>query len=400
MLGLVSAVILYIGFQPLLERELAEEYSPSPIAAMTATPSPTSTPEPTPLQPEFAEAVWLGVGDVMSHTPQLPGAFDAELNRYDFNPFFEAVKPILGTGDWVMANLETPIAGADFGYSGYPAFNAPIELAEALKHAGFNLLSTANNHSLDKGERGLLRTLEHLEQLGLQAVGTAASQEQADTPILSERNGITMGVLAYTYGTNGIPIPSGKPYLVNLIDEAKMIGDIQRLRQAGADIITVALHFGHEYQTAPSEEQKRLARALAAGGADIIAGSHPHVVQPYEVVEAVDASGNARRALIIYSMGNFISNQRGDTKDYGVIFKVGFRKNITEGTTELMDVEAIPTWVHRYKPDRSYRYRVLPIERTLAERNDELLTTAIYEQLSIDYDMLMARLESMSASQP
>ncbi|MCR2802935.1 CapA family protein [Paenibacillus soyae] len=407
LLGIASAVILYIGFGPLLDGggdnpgTLSDENnvaSVMPSAAETASPAPP-TPEPTPVEPVFTEAVWMGVGDIMSHTPQLPGAYDAELDAYDFTPFFEEVKPIFEDGDWVMANLETPIAGKDYGYTGYPTFNAPVELAQALKAAGFNLLSTANNHSLDKGEKGLLRTLEHLKELGLQSVGTAASPEEAETLVFSEQNGIKMGLLSYTYGTNGILIPDGKPYLVNLIDETKIKSDIQRLRDGGADIVTVALHFGNEYQTTPSEEQKRLARALVAAGADIIAGSHPHVIQPYEVVETPGPDGQTKKALIIYSMGNFISNQRGDSKDYGVIFKVGIRKNVTEGVTELTEIEAIPTWVHRYKPDRSYRYRVLPVEQTLAERDDELLSGTIYDQLSSDFDMLVARLESMSAGE-
>ncbi|MHA7963431.1 CapA family protein [Paenibacillus sp. CAU 1782] len=370
---------------------LAVETSPSASATPnTSPPSPTPTPEPV-----FAEAVWIGVGDIMSHSPQLPGAYDAAAKSYNFDPYFEPVKSILQSGDWVMANLETPIAGADFGYTGYPSFNAPLELAEALKNAGFNMLSTANNHSLDKGERGLLRTIDNLKELGFAFTGTAASQEEADTPVLVEQNGITMGILSYTYGTNGIPIPKGKPYLVNLISEEAIKGDIAKLRSAGADLVTVALHFGIEYQTVPSETQKNLARSLAASGADIIAGSHPHVVQPYEMVEAFDEDGNRKECLIIYSMGNFISNQRGDSKDYGVIFKVSVSKNMTEGGTVIKEVEAIPTWVHRYKPDQNFRYRILPVEDVLAASDDELLTATDYETLQRDLTMLNTRLESM-----
>ncbi|RIX53732.1 CapA family protein [Paenibacillus nanensis] len=401
LLAAASLVVIYLLVQPIWPGSSGPEETSNDAAdsasidpAASATPPPP-TPEPTPPEPVFEDAVWIGVGDVMSHSPQLPGAYDAELDTYDFTPFFEEVKPILAQGDWVMANMETPVAGKDFGYSGYPTFNAPVELAEALKGAGFNLLSTANNHSLDKGEKGLLRTLEHLKELGFTTVGTAASQEEADTPVISEQNGIRMGLLSYTYGTNGIPIPEGKPYLVSLIDEEKMKSDIRKLRDAGADVVTIALHFGNEYQTTPTEEQKRLARALVAAGADIIAGSHPHVIQPYEVIETEDLNGQTKKALIIYSMGNFISNQRGDSKDYGVIFKVGVRKNVTEGTTTLTDVEAIPTWVHRYQPDRYYRYRVLPVEETIAAMDDELLGTNIYKQLQTDYDMLIQRLESL-----
>ncbi|MFD0586988.1 CapA family protein [Paenibacillus sp. GCM10027627] len=400
-LSLLTVGLAYLWIQPLFGGEsggngqsstgLGAKNSSTETAIASATP----TPEPTPAEPVYTEAVWIGVGDIMSHSPQLPGAYDAQTKTYNFKPYFEHVKPVLSGGDWIMANLETPIAGPDFGYTGYPTFNAPIELAEALKDAGFNLLSTANNHSLDKREQGLLKTLDHLKGLGLQAVGTAASQEEAAKPVIVEKNGIKMGFLAYTYGTNGIPIPEGKPYLVNMIDEVKIIADIQTLKQSGADLVSVSLHFGNEYQTEPSEEQKKLARSLVAAGADIIAGSHPHVVQPYEVIETTDANGEVKRSLIIYSMGNFISNQRGDSKDYGVIFKVGIRKNSTAGTATVTEVEAIPTWVHRYKPDRSFRYRILPIKETLAAKNDKLLKAGDYETMQNDYDMLVTRLDSM-----
>lgn len=183
--------------------------------------------------------------------------------------------------------------------------------------------------------------------------------------------------------------------MVALIDEEKIKKDIKRLKEGGADLVTVALHFGAEYQTTPNEEQKQLARALVAAGADIIAGSHPHVIQPYEVIETIDEKGNNKSALIIYSMGNFISNQRGESKDYGVIFKVNVRKNMTEGTIELTEVEAIPTWVHRYKPDKSFRYRILPVEETLAQANDKLLKASDYKAMKTDFEMLKARLDSM-----
>lgn len=400
MLSLIGLLILLL--MPSNEENTRIPASPTPANTaddITVSPSPSQAAiEPTkaPPEPVYANAVWMAVGDIMMHSPQLPGAYDKASNRYDFDPFFAEVKPVLEQGDWVIANLETPIAGAEFGYKGYPLFNAPVELAEALKTAGFNFITTANNHSLDQGEKGLLRTLENLKSAGLKTAGTAASQEEADRLLLSEKNGIVMGLLSYTYGTNGIKVPAGKPYLVSMIDDKKIIGDIKRMREAGADFITVALHFGTEYQITPNEEQKRLARSLVAAGADIIAGSHPHVVQPYEVVDTTDVNGNAKKGLIIYSMGNFISNQRGDTKDYGVIFKVNIRKNMTDGTVEINEIESIPTWVHRYKPDHAFRYRILPIEQTIAASTDTLLTQADYAKLQKDYELLRNRLDSMN----
>lgn len=363
-----------------------------------ATPAPTPTPEPTPTPIPYFDATWVGVGDIMSHTPQLPGAYDQATDTYNFDPYFAPIKPYL-VGDWVMANLETPIAGKDYKNTGYPTFNAPLELADALWNAGFNVLSTANNHSLDKGEKGLLRTLENVKAVGFTTVGTYISEEERKLPVIVERNNINMGFLSYTYGTNGIPIPSGKDYLVNLIDKEAMIEDIKALKEAGADVVTIALHFGNEYQTKPTEDQKTLARDLVAAGADIIAGSHPHVLQPYEVFKVAEENGLEREGVIIYSMGNFISNQRGETKDYGGVFKVDLRKHTDTGRIEILDVVVTPTWVHRYKPDANYRYRILPVEDTLQALDDELLTAADYKQLGQTYEQLTARLQSMLATE-
>lgn len=403
-LTLIGLVILYVMPSNQVKAPNLSGVIPPEAVGESASDSPSPTPMPTtivlqpsesPQAPVFSEAVWIAVGDIMMHTPQLPGAYDKSTKRYNFDGFFNDIAPILNQGDWVIANLETPMAGVEYGYTGYPHFNAPYELGEAIKQAGFNLITTANNHSLDKGEKGLLRTLENLKSLDLLHVGTASSQEDADQLLLSEKNGITMGLLSYTYGTNGIPIPEGKPYLVSLIEEQKIIEDIKRLREAGADLVTVSLHFGIEYQTKPSKEQKRLARTLVAAGADIIAGSHPHVVQPYEVVETTDEKGAPKTGLIIYSMGNFISNQRGDTKDYGVIFKVNIRKNMTDGTISLTEIESIPTWVHRYKPDSAFRYRILPIEQTINASSDPLLAQADYDTLKENFELLRNRLDSM-----
>ncbi|REJ18593.1 MAG: capsular biosynthesis protein [Paenibacillaceae bacterium] len=357
-------------------------------------------PEPEPAVPGEpgsgvpAEGLLAAVGDIMMHMPQLPAYYDKDSKRYDFSPYFTEVKPLLSEADWAMANLETTLS-AEGDYSGFPRFSSPHELAAALKDTGFNIVTTANNHSLDRGARGVERTLGFLEEQGFVTRGTARSADEAAELTIVERNHIRIGLLAYTYGTNGIPVPEDKPWLVALIDEERIIRDIAALREAGADYIVIALHFGVEYQTMPNNEQKSLARRLIAAGADLIAGSHPHVIQPYEVVETQDESGAARQGVIIYSMGNFISNQRGDTKDYGVLYRIRLRKE--EGVTRMTDVEPIITWVHRYKANGRNHYRILPVERVLEERNDPLLTAADYEQMKKNLDALRKRLAAMGA---
>jgi poly-gamma-glutamate synthesis protein (capsule biosynthesis protein) len=342
-----------------------------------------------------AEGLLVAVGDIMMHMPQLPAYYDPESRRYDFTPYFTEVKPLIAEADWAMANLETTLS-ADGDYSGFPRFSSPHELAAALKDAGFDIVTTANNHALDRGVPGVERTLGFLGQQGLVTRGTYRSAEEAAGLTIVEQNHIRLGLLAYTYGTNGIPVPEDKPWLVDLIDGERMVRDIAALREAGADYIVIALHFGTEYQTMPNKEQKDLARRLIAAGADLIAGSHPHVIQPYEIVEAPDESGEPRRGVILYSMGNFISNQRGDTKDYGVLFRIKLRKE--EGVTRTADVEPVVTWVHRYKAEGRNHYRILPVERVLEERSDPLLTAADYKQLETRLAALRKRLTAMGGA--
>jgi poly-gamma-glutamate capsule biosynthesis protein CapA/YwtB (metallophosphatase superfamily) len=352
--------------------------------------------------PYVRTATLMAVGDIMMHSPQIPAGYDPETKTYSYHSFFSEVKGILSKGDWVIGNLETPIAGEELGYSGYPQFNAPPELADALKEAGFNILTTANNHSLDRREQGVLRTLDNIRARGLHPVGTAKSVKEAEEILVVDKNGISIAVLSYTYGTNGIPIPQGKPYLVNLIDEAKIIDDIHRARDKKVDLVTVALHFGHEYHRQPSEQQKKLAKSLIAAGADIILGSHPHVVQPYERIEVLQEDGTVRQGVVIYSLGNFISNQSPETNtpkwtDVGVIFVVRINKHYPEERVEFDGIETIPTWVHRHWTNSKRGYRVLPIESVVTSKDDPLLTEGAYKKLEGYLQDMKVHVESMMA---
>lgn len=330
------------------------------------------------------EAALIAVGDIMVHMPQLPAYYDAKTKRYSFSPWFEQVKPIFQTGDWVFGNLETPLAGQALKYTGYPRFNAPAELATALVDAGFDVVSTANNHTMDRGIPGVVRTLENIRKSGLVPVGTAVDADDAQRLTIVERDGIRMGFLAYTYGTNGIPVPEDKAFAVNLIDSKKIVANIASLRRAGADVITVSLHFGLEYRRMPSKQQVQLAHKLIASGADIVLGSHPHVVQPLERVSipaSESADGNAHTGVVIYSLGNFISNQTGDWKDVGLILKVNIGKTeFADGTSviELGQVETIPTWVHIESIRKQRHYTIIPLEQALRTRNDPKLTPKDY----------------------
>ncbi|GIQ67631.1 CapA family protein [Xylanibacillus composti] len=346
------------------------------------------------------EATLVAVGDIMMHSPQITAAYNVTTATYSFDSYFEHLDGYLD-GDWVIGNLETPMAGQESGYSGYPQFNAPEQLAKALKNAGFHIVSTANNHSLDRREAGVRQTIAFLEETGLHHTGTARSESESARTLMVTKNDIHAAFLSYTYGTNGIPIPAGKDYLVNLIDEERIKQDIRQARENGADLVSISLHFGHEYHRQPSDEQKQLSQSFIQAGADIILGSHPHVVQPYEWIEAEDADGHKRKGIVIYSLGNFISNQgpdQGTAKytDVGVIFSVPVTKQFPEGRITLGEPETISTWVHKYYDNGKRKYRILPMEAVLESKDDALLQSFQYAMLEEYATEMSAHLQSLS----
>lgn len=278
---------------------------------------------------------------------------------YNFDAFFKQVQPIIAAADYSSTNFEAPMAGAASGYTGYPLFNSPDEMALALKGAGFDLVVTANNHILDRGAQGALRTLQVLEQSGLDTVGAYSSQEASQEYLIKNLKGVRVGYLAYTYSTNGITVPADKPYLVNFLDRDRILNDINALRPR-VDVLVLVLHWGVEYSPQPTEEQKTLAREFCAAGADIILGSHPHVIQTMEVIPVED-----RNCFVIYSMGNFISHQRGLERNSGVILQMKFSKNLTRNETKLIKVDYIPTYSHSYYDNGRQQFRVVPVEETI-----------------------------------
>lgn len=319
------------------------------------------------------------VGDIMMHAPQIEAGLTEK--GYDFAPFFEEVKPILQKADLAMGNLETTLGGPEKGYSGYPRFSSPDELIVALKEAGFDLLTTANNHALDTGADGLLRTIEQIEKAGLKRTGTFRSQKERDQPLVITHHHISLAVLAYTYGTNGIPIPEGKGYLVNLLDEELVKKDIEKARTM-ADFVAICVHFGDEYQTLPNESQKQWVDKMFQWGADLIFGSHPHVLQPYEQ-RRMEREGETREGLVIYSLGNFISNQRDEPRDIGGILDVILAKKGREKS--INSVDFIPTYVHRYRDSKGLNFLVLPMEELLTVRDYPFLDEEDYRRLNQRY---------------
>lgn len=294
-------------------------------------------------------------GDTMMHSPQIKSGIKPD-GSYQFDHFFTEVKPYLSLADLTIGNFETTLAGPEKGYKGYPQFNAPDEIADALKNSGVDLVSTANNHSMDTGEEGVKRTYQVLKQKGILPVGTAPSAEEKK-PTIVKKKGITFAFLAYTESTNGLPVPADKPYLVNRIDPEQIAEDIKESKAQGAEFVIVSLHFGMEYQRKPNEQQIKIANQVLQDGADVILGSHPHVLQHMEKVKVA-----GKDKLIIYSMGNFISNQSDPHTDEGIVLYFDVEKDPKTKQVQLKETSYLPTFVHKYHENGKRNYVIIPTD--------------------------------------
>lgn len=308
--------------------------------------------------------VITAVGDIMMHNTQIMSGYQPLTGTYDFAAFFKEVKPLLQASDLVLGNLETTMSGKKAAYSGYPRFNAPEQLAFNLKEAGFQILTTANNHCLDKNFTGLASTLEFLDQAGLLHTGTARSQEERDSILFVEKKGVKVAILAYTYGTNGITPPKDKPFAVNILEENLVKNDIARARTEGAQLVVLSLHFGQEYQQQPNPVQKDLAHQFLEAGADIILGHHPHVLQPMEIV-AIKEKGKEKNKFVIYSLGNFISDQSGLTRQSSIILNIHIGIDRMTKEPYLKEVSYIPIFTRRYFDHGKTSFQVLAVEPAL-----------------------------------
>lgn len=312
------------------------------------------------------------VGDIMTHSPVVHSAYNQGSGKYNFEPMFDEVKPIFAEADLLIGNLESPIAGDHLPFLGYPQFNAPVSMAPNLKNVGFDVLTTANNHTMDKYEAGLLNTLDILDEYEIYHTGSARSAKEQAGGLIVEVSGIRIGIISYTYGTNGIPIPSGKDYLVNMLDMNQITKEVQTLKNKKADYIVAMIHYGVEYVRLPNAQQIEWTNQILDSGVDFVLGSHPHVVQPIEIKD--DGKG------VIYSLGNFLSNQSGDWRDYGVILDLRLKKDFKTGETTLTKVDAIPTYVERTPRIGRSDYLIHPltedydkVDSSILRRGQELL---------------------------
>lgn len=330
------------------------------------------------VQPSYETILISAVGDVMVHGPQLKAQYNPQTDSYNFNNNFEFMKPYIKKADLAIANLETTFGGKERGYSSFPMFNTPDDLADALQQAGFNTIVTINNHTYDKGTDGLLRTLTVLRDKELTTIGTRKNEAEKSYDVI-EVKGIQVGITAFTYETprwgqyktlNAIKIPKEAESLIDSFSYEYLEEDLEKIRQRiekmkneGAELIVFYVHWGEEYQRKPNAYQRKIAQILSNFGVDIIFGSHPHVVQSMEII---NSEIDQHSTLVVYSMGNFLSNQRYEimnnryTED-GLMVNVLVQKNLMNNKITLEEVSYIPTWVHRYNKSGKWYYEIIPV---------------------------------------
>ncbi len=291
----------------------------------------------------------LFVGDIMQHESQMKAAYNDSTGVYEYAATFDPVKQILSRPDLTIGNLELTLAGKP--YTGYPEFSAPDELLPVLRDVGFDVLVTANNHSVDKGRKGLDRTVRLLDSVGIRHTGTFRDTLEYlnEYPLILDRNGIRIALLNYTYGTNGIAVRS--PNIVNLIDTLRIETDLRKAAYLKADASIVFFHWGDEYKSMPNDFQKKIAAFCLAKGAKAVIGSHPHVLQPMTWNQETDQ-------LVVYSLGNFISGQRSRYRNGGAMVEVLLQR--TASGTRIADVSYSLAWVYR-AADRKKSFYMVPV---------------------------------------
>lgn len=306
-----------------------------------------------PGKPVSAELIF--VGDAMQHQAQLDQAkSEGEFNYYDYSGCFNLIAPTITAADYAVCNLEVPLGGGP-DYSGYPCFSAPDSFAKALYDAGFDLMLTANNHCLDRRDKGARNTLKALDRMGIDHIGTYDTALQRDSlvPFITDIKGIKFAFLNYTYGTNGIEPREGIE--VATIDRKKISEEIDRARAAGAEMVVVTMHWGVEYVLLENEQQRSLADFLVEKDVDLVIGAHPHVIQPMKIVRNPKTG---KEILVVYSLGNFISNMKTADTRGGALVKVMIERD-AEGKPRIKN--AVYDTLFAAKPyGKGTNFQVIP----------------------------------------
>lgn len=353
---------------------VSPDVTPAITIINTPSPTPTVTVELTPTMEPFTDIIIGATGDIMCHIQQVDDANAAGGKEgYSFYHWFEYIKPALQYPDLMIANLEGPIAGAKYGYDGYPMFNFPDEIVPAIKDAGIDVLLNGNNHIMDKNITGINRTIDILDNAGMYHTGAWASPEARKIPLVIDVNGIKIGIISPTYSLNGFAQhidPQVLEYLVCYIDEEQVKKQIDLCKEYGAEIIIVSPHMGDEFEKHTRRGLRETAAAYIKMGADIIFGHHPHVVGNAANIEVELEDGTIKKGLAFWSLGNFISSMYGISKEAGCIAYVGLRRDNTTQEISITSVEYLPTWTYRHGL-KGNEFHILPVGETID--NPELI---------------------------
>ncbi len=300
-------------------------------------------------------------GDMMCHMPQQKAAYDSNHDTYDFSPCFQFLKPYIQSRDLAIINLETVFAGKP--YSGYPQFSCPDVYAKAAQDAGFNYFIMANNHCYDRDHFGFDRTLNTLDSFKIVHTGIFRNktERQNQYPLIITKNNISVAILNFTYGTNGISVDT--PHVVNTINRAQIAADIDSVKKQNPDAIIACVHWGMEYERKQNKQQEDLAKWLFEKGCNAVIGSHPHVVQPIKIVYP-DSTDSTNIKVVYYSVGNFLSNQRDRYRDGGIIAELTFEKDTA---TRLISFNYMPYWVYKGTLHGKYQYYAIPVDSFLKD---------------------------------
>lgn len=375
---LIVFLIFYfaiLGITKLFTKFASNEKS-SPVQETSA---PTAVVEEKPKDITVNLAV---IGDIMSHSSNFQDAYDSETDSYDFSYVFEDIQKYIQNADLAIGNLETTFAGKDAIYSGYPNFNTPEQLAQDLKELGIDVVSTANNHSLDKKYSGLSSTLDELDKVGISHTGTYRSSEEQNTILTKDVNGINFAFLSFTYGTNGIPVPSGNEYCINLIDKDLIVDQIEKAKELNPDVICVSMHWGEEYKLQQNKTQEELADFLFANGVDIIFGSHPHVLQPMEKRTITLEDGSTKDGFVIYSLGNFMSGQVAENTTNSIILNLKVTKHV-DNTITIDSFDYVPIYMYHTGANPNVNYKIIDINKDIDsyEKGNSNISENLYNTL-------------------
>jgi hypothetical protein len=405
-IGLFSCIIIFLMFFSACttsEKLTVFEVSPTSSSLISPTSIATAVPTQEPVVlPTKTTASILSAGDVIMHDALIRSG-KGENGLYNYNSIFTRVKPYIEEADYSIISFEGACMETDDNYTGYPLFNAPPDIISAFSHAGFDMVNNGNNHCLDRGLAGLLETRSIIKQKNMQVIGTFNDFTEPRHKI-QDLNGIKVGILSYTYGCNmneNRLTEEERNKHLSLIDKDKIQNEIEVLSPL-VDLVVVLMHWGTEYRLDQSKEQMELADLIFQSGADIILGSHPHVVEPSEIRQI-----DGETKYVIYSMGNFLSNQIGgenpnarnnDFTQEGVMVSFEIEKDLISEKTRIISVKHIPTWIHRFTEDNIYKYSIVPIPSL----DDEVFNEAdakLAEKLISSYNRTMEKMQEYPASQ-